>query len=76
MAQAQNDFDFKTFNSLTDRIPAGLQIYLAQQLLSNALWTFERYDNPRQVELHSALGDIKALRTLVKDDAAARAKTQ
>jgi len=70
---AQNDFDFKAFNSLTERVPAGLQVYLAQQMLSNALWSFERYDNPRQVEVRDALNSIKSLRQSLKDDAAARA---
>jgi hypothetical protein len=69
---AQNDFDFKAFNSLTERVPAGLQVYLAQQMLSNALWSFERYDNPRQVEVRDALNSIKSLRQSLKDDAAAR----
>ena len=70
---AQNDFDFKAFNSLTERVPAGLQVYLAQQMLSNALWSFERYDNPRQIEVRDALNSIKSLRQSLKDDAAARA---
>jgi hypothetical protein len=68
----QNDFDFNQFNAITDRKPAGLQIFLAQQLLSNALWSLERYDNPRATELRGALADIKALRQLMKDDAIAR----
>ena len=72
MAQ-QNEFNFDQFNSLTDRKPAGLQIYLAQQLLSNALWSFEKYDNPRQEEVRDALNALKALRAQLKSDAAARA---
>lgn len=74
MAQGQNDFDFNNFNALTERKPAGLQIFLAQQLLSNALWTMENYDNPRSTEVRDALNSIKALRSLMKDDQAARAK--
>lgn len=70
----QNNFDFNAFNSLTERKPAGLQIFLAQQLISNALWTLEKYDNPRATEAQGILGDLKALRSLMKDDAAARAK--
>jgi hypothetical protein len=74
MAQGQNDFDFNNFNAMTERKPAGLQIFLAQQLLSNALWSMEKYDNPRSTEVRDALNSIKALRSLMKDDAAARAK--
>jgi len=69
----QSNFDFNQFNTLTERKPAGLQIYLAQQLLSNALWSFEKYDNPRQEEVRDALNSLKALRAQLKDDAAARA---
>jgi hypothetical protein len=71
MAQA-NDFDFKGFSAMTDRVPAGLQIYLAQQLLANALWSFDRFDNPRADDVRGVLGDVLALRTLLKDDAKAR----
>jgi hypothetical protein len=72
MAQGQNDFDFNNFNDLTERKPAGLQIFLAQQLLSNALWSMEKYDNPRSFEVRDALNSIKVLRQLMKDDAIAR----
>ena len=70
---SQNNFDFNAFNNLTERKPAGLQIFLAQQLLSNALWSMEKYDNPRQEQVRDALNAIKALRTQLKADAAARA---
>ncbi len=69
----QSNFDFNSFNSLTERKPAGLQIYLAQQLLSNALWSMEKYDNVRQTEVRDALNAIKALRAQLKADALARA---
>lgn len=68
----QNNFDFNAFNNLTERKPAGLQIFLAQQLLSNALWSMEKYDNPRQTEVRDALNAIKTLRTQMKADALAR----
>lgn len=69
---SQNNFDFNAFSSLTERKPAGLQIFLAQQLLSNALHTFEKYDNPRQTEVRDALNALKTLRTQLKADALAR----
>jgi hypothetical protein len=68
----QNDFDFNNFNAMTERKPAGLQIFLAQQLLSNALWSMEKYGNVRETECRDALNAIKTLRSLMKDDAAAR----
>lgn len=74
MSNTQNNFDFNAFNGMTERKPAGLQIFLAQQLLSNALWSMEKYDNPRAVEVRDQLNAIKALRENMKVDAAARAK--
>lgn len=71
MAQ-QNDFDFNAFNVLTERKPAGLQIFLAQQLLSNALWSMDKYDNPRASDVQSLVNEIKALRATLKQDAADR----
>lgn len=68
----QGNFDFNGFNNLTERKPAGLQIFLAQQLLSNALWSMEKYDNPRQTEVRDALNAIKTLRTQMKADTLAR----
>ena len=75
MAQ-QNNFDFKQFSSLTDRIPAGLQVFLAQQLLSNALWSYDHYDNPRADEVRGIHAEIKALRQKLKADAEARTAAQ
>jgi len=69
----QSNFDFNAFNALTERKPAGLQIFLAQSLLSNALWSMEKFDNPRQTEVRDALNAIKALRVQLKADALARA---
>lgn len=74
MSQQANNFDFNAFNALTERKPAGLQVFLAQQLLSNALWSYEKYDNARQQEVRDILNDIKALRTRLKADALARAE--
>lgn len=68
----QGDFDFNAFNGLVQRKPAGLQIFLAQQLLSNALWSMENYDSPREQEVRDLFNGIKALRARMKSDAAAR----
>lgn len=69
---SQSNFDFNAFNSLVEHKPAGLQLFLAQQLLSNALWSMTKYDNPRGTDLNSILVDIKELRALLKQDAADR----
>ena len=71
---SQNNFDFNAFSSLTERKPAGLQIFLAQQLLSNALYSYEKYSNPREQDVRDLLNEVKALRTRLKADALARAE--
>lgn len=68
----QNNFDFNEFNALTERKPAGLQIFLAQQLLSNALWSMDKFDNPRASDVQGLVTEIKTLRALLKQDAADR----
>ena len=73
---SQNNFDFNAFNNLTNGKPAGLQIFLAQQLLSNALWQMERYSNPREQAVRDLFNDVKTLRTQLKADAEARAKAE
>lgn len=71
---SQSNFDFNQFNIMTERKPAGLQIFLAQQLLSNALWSMEKYDNPHSDALHDALNAIKVIRASMKAAAAQRAE--
>ena len=68
----QSNFDFNAFNNLVEHKPAGLQIFLAQQLLSNALWSMEKYDNPSQTEVRDLFNAIKDLRVTLKADALAR----
>ena len=72
MSQQQRNFDFNAFNELVQRKPAGLQIFLAQQLLSEAMWSMERYDNPRETEVRAIFDSIKILRAKMKEDAASR----
>ena len=70
----QNDFDFNAFNKLSEGKPAGLQIFLAQQLIANALWQMEKFDNPRSQQVRDIFTEMKIVRSLMKDDAAARSK--
>jgi len=72
MSEQQRNFDFNAFNELVQRKPARLQLYLAQQLLSEAMWSMERYDNPRQNEVRVIFDNIKSLRIKMKEDAESR----
>lgn len=69
-----SNFDFNAFNAMTERKPAGLQVFLAQQLLSNALWSMQKYDNPSADDVEATIVAIKAIRADLKEAAAARAK--
>lgn len=71
---ATNDFNFDAFNQLVNGKPAGLQIFLAQQLIANALWSMEKYDNPRSEDVQGIFTEIKTLRATLKADAEARNK--
>lgn len=75
MSQKQSNFDFNAFNNLTNQRPAGLQVYLAMQLLDNALRSLEKFNNPRETEARDALNAVKALRNMLKVDAEKRAST-
>lgn len=76
MSQANNNFDFDAFNKLTNNIPAGLQVFLAQQLMANATWSYSKYGNVREEEANSILTEIKLLRAQLKQDAADRARKE
>ena len=68
-----SNFDFNAFNAMTERKPAGLQVFLAQQLLSNALWSMQKYDNPLAEGVDDMVTAIKGIRAEMKIAAAKRA---
>ena len=70
---SQQQFDFDTFNSVTSRIPAGLGVFLALQLMINARNSFEYFDNvARESEASEIVSSLKLLRAALKQDAAER----
>ena len=72
MAQAQNKFNFDAFNDLKKTAPAGLKVFLAQQLMDEVLFTAQRYRNPLRHELSSLCDEIADFRESWKRQAAAR----
>lgn len=63
MAAQRQQFDFNTFNALTNNQPAGLQLALGINLIANCLWSARRFNNPLAPELDnlvSELTDFKA----------------
>ena len=72
--QSNNSFDFNAFYATTANKPAGLQLFLAIKLVENALWTMERYDNPRSEEMRECMSGLKLLRAGMKQDAEIRSR--
>lgn len=72
MAQAQSKFNFDAFNELKKTAPAGLKIFLAQQLMDEVLFTAQRYRNPLRHELSSLCDEVADFRESWKRQAAAR----
>lgn len=72
MAQVQNQFNFDAFNELKKTAPAGLKVFLAQQLMDEVLFTAQRYRNPLRHELSNLCDEIADFRESWKRQAAAR----
>lgn len=69
----QQNFDFDAWNRLTGRIPAGLGVFLALQLLISARNSFEQFGNDlRESEVSEIVSSLKLLRAGLKKDAAER----
>jgi hypothetical protein len=68
----QTNFDFATFNGLTERAPAGLKLWIAQKMLEDVQMTMLRFKSPLLQEA-TQLGDkIELLREKNKDYLAKR----
>lgn len=56
--QQRNQFDFNSFNALTNNQPAGLQLALGVNLIANCLWSARRFNNPLAPELDALVGEL------------------
>ena len=66
--QSEDRFPFPVFNALTNDLPAGMQLALAEGLLKSALNTLERYNNPLEADLYKLRSDLKTFRGHYKAD--------
>lgn len=73
-AKTQGNFDFESYNALIAGKPAGLLVFLVQDMLQSVEWQMNRFKNPRIEEVESILQEVKELRAGMKQDAADRAK--
>jgi len=73
MAQ-QNDFDFKAFNALCGKKPAGLQVALAKSLMKEVWMSMVFFDNIEAGEALDLCTKIGELQAKLKAQSEARAK--
>jgi len=73
---ARNDFDFEAYNTILSpngrKIPAGLQIALAEGLLNDALYSMERFHNPLADDMKGIGLELRTFRVKWKEAAALR----
>lgn len=68
------NFNFDDFNKMTNRIPAGLALVLAKNLLKQAQMSFDFFDNDElATEVRGILGSLKEVIDTNKAQAAERA---
>jgi hypothetical protein len=68
------DFDFDSFNKATKEAGAGLKLFLAEQLLSDALSVMTKFRNPLRKDLEDIVDELSSLRKESKKQAANRLK--
>jgi len=61
-----NNVDFDGINKTVKGLNAGMQLWLAQECLRNALMSFMYYDNELAPELNELVGAIKKFRATNK----------
>lgn len=71
---SDNKFNFDAFNQLKKTAPAGLKIFLAQQLMDEVLFTATRYKNPLRFELDEICVILSKFRENWKKASARRAQ--
>ena len=63
MSTAKGSFDFTAINGLTNDLPAGMKLAIAQGLISNCIGTFNRFKNECEdeaKEVAQALNNLRA----------------
>ncbi len=65
-------FDFDAYNSLTRFAPVGLKIVLAKGLLSDALYSLDKFNNPLAHDLQIVGNEIREFHIKYKAEAAKR----
>lgn len=68
----QTNFDFATFNGLTERAPAGLKLWIAQKMLEDVQMTMLRFKSPLLTETGQLADKVELLREKNKDYLAKR----
>ena len=69
---SDNKFNFDAFNQLKKTAPAGLKIFLAEQLMDEVLFTATKYKNPLRHDLDEICSIISTFRDTWKKASARR----
>jgi predicted component of type VI protein secretion system len=72
---ATQQFDFNEYNKVMENANSGLKLYLAEQLLGDALATMLRYKSPLFQELMDARDEITDIRAKAKKLAESRERS-
>jgi hypothetical protein len=72
---ATQQFDFNEYNKVMANANSGLKLYLAEQLLGDALVTMLRYKSPLFKDLQDALDEVTNIRAQAKKLAEARERS-
>jgi hypothetical protein len=67
-----SNFDFATFNDLTEKAPTGLKLWVAQKMLEDAQITMLRFKSPLLSDITDILAEVNALREANKKYLATR----
>jgi hypothetical protein len=66
MPQKTGNFDFAPINALTNDLPAGMKLAIAQGLISNCIGTFNRFKNECEDEAKDVAQSLQNLREAYK----------
>jgi hypothetical protein len=67
MSQAKGNFDFTAINEATKGLTTGMKLAIAQGLLTQAVNTLEKFENPLASEVHGLGEELKLFRIKYKE---------
>lgn len=69
----REQFDFTAWEHLVEKLPAGMQLWMASDLATRAGLSMTRFRNPRARAALDLADNLNSLRIAIKEDRAAKA---